>query len=96
MNAENIDMDNTLYWSRVKELLKKNKKTQVELCKETEIILGTMKGWQVNNRLPGSEESVKIAKALNTSVEYLVTGQESNLYKEKYDTLVTAIKELPI
>ena len=89
-------MNNNEYWDRVKCLLKTQNKSQKELCEITGLNLGSFKGWLVKERLPDAEDSVKIAAALNTSVEYLVTGHEANLYKEKYDLLVKAIKELPI
>lgn len=52
-----------------------------------------------SSRLPDAEEAFKIAKALGTSVEFLVTGEESRQdvrelqeLKAKYDALSLAIK----
>lgn len=49
--------------------------------------------------MPDAEEAFKIAKALGTSVEFLVTGEESRQdvrelqeLKAKYDALSLAIK----
>lgn len=93
MNTDNKSMNDSPYWNRVKELLKNKHMTQVDLCQKTGIIIGTMKGWQVNNRLPGSEESVQIAKTLDTTVEYLVTGEEP-LLKDKSPELKAAIQSV--
>lgn len=46
------------------------------------------------NNLPRADEALKIAQALNVSVEYLVLGKEENIYKTKYDTLVKNLTNL--
>ena len=84
------------FWQRVKELIKSQKLTQEKICSSCDISLSTFVSWIHNERLPDLISALKIAKALNTSVEYLVTGKDSNIYKEKYDVLVAAIKELPV
>lgn len=81
------------YWQRVKDLLKQNEKTQIQLCSDVGICLPTMKSWQSNDRYPGSEESVKIAQYLNTTVEYLVTGKEPAV-KDNSAELINAIQEV--
>ena len=47
--------------------------------------------------IPNAEIAVKIAKALNVSVEYLVTGKvdiSKSSFKEKYPILYPTIQEL--
>ena len=81
-----------------------------ELSAKTGISLNTLNHYLVQNSAsPSAENAVKIATALGVSVEYLVTGKESNpktkkdfsdetqaqihLYK-KYHTLIQKIEKL--
>lgn len=47
--------------------------------------------WTRRNTVPAADIAVKIADCLGTSVEYLVTGKEKVIYKEKYDNLMRRI-----
>ena len=75
---DNISMADMLFWTNTNNLIKSQKITQETLCKETGLSLNTLRGWISKNVLPRADEAVRIAKALNTSVEYLVTGEESD------------------
>ena len=66
------------YWQRTKSLIKSQNLTQEKLCKLCNISLATFVSWIHNERLPDLESAVKIASALNTSVEFLVTGNETD------------------
>ena len=66
------------FWERVKELIKRNSTTQEWLASQCDVSLGMVKSWIFNKRLPDAAQAVRIAKALQTSVEYLVTGEETN------------------
>ena len=92
-SADIETMDNNQFWERVKTLSKEHHLTQQEICNLTGILLGTLKGWITNNRLPDAEGAVSIANVLHTTVEYLVTGKQSN-EKEKTDKLVKDIQDL--
>lgn len=65
------------FWIRTGELLKKLGKTQLELCNHCDINHQTYRGWIVRGTYPDALQVVNIAKYLNTSVEYLVTGEKS-------------------
>jgi len=41
--------------------------------------------------VPDAIEAYKIAQALNTTVEYLVTGEDTSPYKQELDKLKAAI-----
>lgn len=43
--------------------------------------------------LPRADEAYKIASALNVSLEYLLTGKDIDVYKEKYESLVREIRD---
>ncbi len=62
------------FWLRVKEKLDYMDFTQRELAQKIGESYNTLQSWINRNRLPNAEQAVKIADALNTSVEFLVTG----------------------
>lgn len=69
MNAEQ-------FWNNVKPLIKQQNKTQESLASELNIPFGTFQGWITYKRLPDVVSAYKIAQALGTTVEYLVTGKQ--------------------
>lgn len=77
-HSDIIDMDAKTFWGNVKPLIKKNNKTQEILASELEIPFGTFQGWIAKSILPDVVSAYKIARALGVSVEYLVTGRETN------------------
>lgn len=71
------------FYDRVKDLAHQknvNLKTFIETCGLNYDSYNSCKRY---GNLPRSEEAVKIAKALNTSVEYLVTGIDASPYMEE-------------
>ena len=64
------------FWNNVKEELDFNDKSQKELAASIDISYNTLQSWITKDRLPDAENAVKIARALNVSVEKLVTGKE--------------------
>ena len=75
------------FWMRVKELLKAQNATQDKIAKQINERADTFSKWIQKDRLPDAEQSYKIAVALGVSVEYLVTGCQSD-NKEKIDKIV--------
>lgn len=69
--------DATTFWKNVKSLLAKRNMSQNDLCKITGKGLGSFQQQVHNNRFPTVDEAIEIAKALNTTVEYLVTGENN-------------------
>ena len=68
-------MEYTDFWERTNTLIKHLNKTQRGLALECGFTERRIETLSSNNRSPDIIEVVKIAKALNTSVEYLVTGK---------------------
>lgn len=66
------------FWQRVKALIKSQNTTQEWVAKSADVSFSNLKQQIFHNRIPVADEAVRIAKALNTSVEYLVTGEESD------------------
>ena len=68
------------------ELIYKGIQTK-ELAALTGISLNTLNHYLVQNATsPSVENAVKIAKALNVTVEYLVTGKIESKYEEAFST----------
>ena len=65
------------FWRRVKELLDYKDLTQRELAEKIHEQYNTLQSWINRDRLPNAEQAVKVADALNTSVEFLVTGRRT-------------------
>lgn len=60
------------FWQRVKFLIKENNTKQEWLAEKTGIKYQTLRSMISKNTFPKADDAVKIAKALNTTVEYLV------------------------
>lgn len=85
------------FWLRVKDKLDYQDSTQRELAEKIGESYNTLQSWINRDRLPNAEQAVKVADALNTSVEFLVTGKIS--YKKSnhlktINLLETAIENL--
>ena len=85
-----------MFWDNVKELLDIKNLTQKELSALTGINLGTLKNQICRNVIPDAVEAVKIAQALNTTVEFLVTGIDDNKAAKELTELKAKLAELII
>ena len=70
------------FWNRVDSELKQKELTLTRLWKRTGISPSTGNGWRIFNRYPDAESLLKIAKALDVSIEWLMTGEEVSLLDE--------------
>jgi transcriptional regulator with XRE-family HTH domain len=68
-----------LFWENVKTEIKRQNTTQEWVAKKAGISFNTFQGWISKGIYPRANEAVHIAAALNTSVEYLVTGTSWNM-----------------
>jgi transcriptional regulator with XRE-family HTH domain len=62
------------FTERLENLLKSKKITQTELAQRLNIRRASISEWKRYNTFPYADIAVKIAEALETTVEYLVTG----------------------
>lgn len=83
-----------MFWNNVKELLDIQNLTQKELSAKTGINLGTLKNQICREVIPDAVEAVAIAKALNTTVEYLVTGENNNQAAQELIELKAKLADL--
>lgn len=84
------------FWQKVKEELEYNLITQKELAEKIGISYNTLQSWITKDRLPDAEQALKIAKQLNTSIEYLVTGknEEKNGIKQNLQEMIPKLNHL--
>lgn len=84
-----------LFAERLERLIKEKKLTQIAVADSVGIRRPTISDWKKNGSYPTADVAVKIAKLLNVSVEYLVTGEDTNplaqenaMLKEKLANIV--------
>ena len=73
------------FWKRVDEELDFLGISRTYLANKCEFSLTNIGQGIKLGSTPSADTAVKIAKVLNVSVEYLVTGQDSSLQKENLD-----------
>jgi len=87
------------FWNRVEELLDKNGKNKKELADAAGIDPSTISKGLQNKSAPSADKAVLIAQFLNTTVEYLVTGNNSvqkeinDLYK--HQRIIQKLDKIP-
>ena len=64
------------FYGRVKSLVKTNKTTIEYIVCKAGLSLASYNAYRRNKNLPRADEAVRIAQALGTTVEYLVSGNE--------------------
>jgi transcriptional regulator with XRE-family HTH domain len=63
-----------VFWETVKKEIKEKNTTQEEIAQKAGVSFNTFHGWISKGVLPRASDAVLIARALNTTVEFLVTG----------------------
>lgn len=82
------------FWVRVNTLIKTKCTKQQSVSEQCGISYQTFRGWVTRKVFPDALQTVRIAQALDTSVEFLVTGVEVNRYKDELDSLKATLLEL--
>lgn len=83
-----------MFWNNVKAELEYNGMSQKELAAKTEISYNTFQSWMTKNRFPDAQSAVKIAKILDVSVEYLVTGLETESQNQRQSEMGELLHEI--
>jgi transcriptional regulator with XRE-family HTH domain len=82
------------FWMRLKSEIKAKNTTQEWIAGKINVPLSTFRKWMTRKTYPNLKEGAEIAKLLETSAEYLVTGTEpEGLNKEEWE-LVCAYRKL--
>lgn len=79
---------------RIDELLKTQKKNRNDLYNNLGIAKNLIGQWKQKGTIPSALVAYNIALYLGTSVEYLLTGEESDGYKDKYDDIKSAMQKV--
>jgi transcriptional regulator with XRE-family HTH domain len=80
------------FYERVKSLVKINKMTIESVVNQAGLSLASYNAYRRHENLPRADEAQKIAYALGTTVEYLVTGEDGIEANER--ELLVALKGL--
>lgn len=87
-------METLLFWDNVNALIKRQNKTQTSVSIDCGLNPRRIQNLSGASRAPDAIEAYKIAQALNTTVEYLVTGVESDTAKRELEELKRHLVEL--
>jgi transcriptional regulator with XRE-family HTH domain len=68
-------MDESHFWGRVKTLIKGKGLTQEKTAEICGVPFATFRGWMAKDYLPYTELCLRLARALDVSIEYLLTGK---------------------
>ena len=82
----------SIFWERVKFLIKQNRTTQKNAAAACTVSLRTFQNWMYKNLYPTIVDGYHLARFLGVSVDYLVTGHERKTQKQ-IDTARTLLKK---
>jgi|GEM_PF-6185717 len=81
-------------YDRIKNLCKTKGVTQIDMCNACNMNIYSHKGRITRNIAPDVFDTLKIARFLGTSVEYLVTGEEKNPLADENSMLKNKIQKV--
>jgi len=82
------------FWSRLKNEIKAQNTTQEWIAGKIGVPLSTFRKWMTRKTYPDIREGVGIAKLLETSAEYLVTGVTQENLTDTEQRLIRAYRKL--
>ena len=82
------------FWKRTNKLIKDKNSKQENVAQECGIPYQTFRSWVTRQTFLDALQTYKIAKALNTTVEYLVTGSDTNPAERELKELKERLKNL--
>ena len=82
------------FWMRLKNEIKAKNTTQEWIAGKIGVPFGTFKKWMNRKTYPNLKQGVEIAKLLETSADYLVTGVEIGILSETEQKLIAAYRKL--
>ena len=83
-----------MFWHNVNNIIKQQNKTQKSVSLECGFSERRIHNLSSSGRLPDVEEAFKIAQALNTSIEYLITGEDRCKCKDELSQFKEYILEI--
>jgi len=82
------------FWSRLKSEIKAQNTTQEWIAGKIGVPFGTFRKWMTRKTYPNLKEGIEIAKLLETSAEYLVTGITPENLNDAEQKLIRAYRKL--
>jgi len=82
------------FWVRLKNEIKSKNTTQEWIAGKIGVPFGTFRKWMTRKTYPNIKEGIEIAKLLETSADYLVTGIEAEGLNEAERNLINAYRKL--
>ena len=82
------------FWTRLKGEIKAKNTTQEWIASKIGVPFGTFRKWMTRKTYPSMKDGQEIAKLLNTSVEYLLTGVEPEYFYDAERELMKAYRKL--
>ncbi|MCL2267086.1 MAG: hypothetical protein FWC17_04895, partial [Treponema sp.] len=82
------------FWMRLKNEIRIKNTTQEWISGQIEVPFGTFRKWMTRKTYPNLKEGVEIAKLLDVSAEYLITGIEIGNLNDSEKKLINAYRKL--
>jgi len=82
------------FWIRLKNEIRVKNTTQEWISGQIEVPFGTFRKWMTRKTYPNLKEGVEIAKLLDVSAEYLITGIEIGNLNDSEKKLINAYRKL--
>jgi transcriptional regulator with XRE-family HTH domain len=82
------------FWMRLKNAIKAQNTTQEWIAGKLGVPFGTFKKWMTRKTYPNIKEGIELARLLETSAEYLVTGTAGGGLSEEEHGLIAAYRKL--
>jgi len=82
------------FWIRLKNEIKAKNTTQEWIAGKIDVPLSTFRKWMTRKTYPNLKEGVEIAKLLDVSAEYLITGIEISNLNDSEKKLINAYRKL--
>lgn len=91
-----MDFDVTVFWDRVKSLIKQKNLTQRSLSEKLGLTTRTIETWINQKTIPNAYQTYLLTRELDTTMEYLVTGKDpqdkKGIIKEYLTTLLESLQ----
>jgi transcriptional regulator with XRE-family HTH domain len=82
------------FWMRLKNEIKAKNTTQEWIAGKIGVPLSTFRKWMTKKTYPDIREGIEVAKLLETSAEYLVTGIEIERLSKSEQILISEYRKL--
>ena len=84
------------FWIRLKNEIKAKNTTQEWIANQINVPFGTFRKWMTRKTYPNLEEGTKIAKLLDVTAEYLITGIEIENLNDSERKLINSYRKLSL